>query len=210
METLPNCFWRNLQSFRETIVGPVSFQTLPPTVAINSLATRTLKWINRCISTRLEISISVCFTTIINDRKGIKKSSKRPDQHDHCYVRLAGPVIVTNPVEDGYWKSNSLTKSSKGFTQSRRENSSSNSELVTETGSIARVRQNISSKGIYKGAIDHISNAQRIGYLLIKNRPGQSGLAGFIESKLLPLVTIQDKYWISLQKCLHQNLNIVL
>ena len=90
------------------------------------------------------------------------------------------------------------------------ENSSSNSELITETGSIASVRQNMSSKGIHKGAIDHISNAQRIGYLLIKNRPGQSGLAGFIESKLLPLVTIQYKYWISLQKCLHQNLNIVL
>ena len=90
------------------------------------------------------------------------------------------------------------------------ENSSSNSELITETGSIASVRQNMSSKGIHKGAIDHISNAQRIGYLLIKNRPGQSGLAGFIESKLIPLVTIQEKYRISLQKCLHQNLNIVL
>ena len=79
---------------------------LPPTVAIHSLATIPLKCTNRCISTGLKIPISVYFSTILNDRKEIKEISKRPDQHDHCYVRLAEPVIVSNPVENGYQKSN--------------------------------------------------------------------------------------------------------
>ena len=51
METLPNCFQTNLQSFRETIIGPVSFQTLPPTATIHSLVTRLSKCSNRYIST---------------------------------------------------------------------------------------------------------------------------------------------------------------
>ena len=52
METLPNCFQTNLQSFksfRETIIGPVCFQSLPPTATIHSLTTRPSKCSNRCI-----------------------------------------------------------------------------------------------------------------------------------------------------------------
>ena len=51
METLPNCFQINLQSFRETIIGPVCFQTLPLTTTIHNLATRPSKCSNGCIST---------------------------------------------------------------------------------------------------------------------------------------------------------------
>ena len=163
METLPNCFQTNLQSFRETIIGPVCFQTLPPTATIHNLATRPSKSSNRCISTGLEIPISVCFSTILNDRKGIKESSKRPDQHDHCYTCLAEPVMVSNPVENDYQKSNSLTKSSKILAPSRRENSSSNTKLITETGDMASIRQSLSSKGISERAINLISSDRRIG-----------------------------------------------
>ena len=112
---------------------------------------------------RIGIPISVCFSTILNDTKGIKESSKRPDQHDHCYTRLVEPVMVSNPVENNYQKSNSPTKSCKSFTLSRRENSSSNLKLVTETVAMASIRQSISSKGISKRAFDLISNAQKTG-----------------------------------------------
>ena len=74
METLSNCFQINLQSYRETIIGSVCFQTLPPTATIYSLATRPSKCGNRCILTGLEIPISVCFSTIFNYRKSIKGS----------------------------------------------------------------------------------------------------------------------------------------
>ena len=98
MKTLPNCFKTNLLSFAETILGPVCFQTLPSTVTIDDVVTRTSKCSNRCISTGFEIPISVCFSTILNDGEGIKESSKTQDQHDHCYVRLAEPVMAFNPV----------------------------------------------------------------------------------------------------------------
>ena len=48
--------------------------------------------------------------------------------------------MVANLVENDYQESNSLNKSFKNFTQSRRENSSSNSKLVTETGGMASIR----------------------------------------------------------------------
>ena len=47
MEILPNCFETNLQSFRETIIGLVCFQTLSPTATIHSLAARPSKCSNR-------------------------------------------------------------------------------------------------------------------------------------------------------------------
>ena len=74
MENLPNCFQTNLQSFKETITGPFCFQTLPPTATIHSLVTRLSKCHNRCISIGLKIAVSVCFSTTLNDRKGIKES----------------------------------------------------------------------------------------------------------------------------------------
>ena len=48
--------------------------------------------------------------------------------------------MAANLVENDYQESNSLNKSFKNFTQSRRENSSSNSKLVTETGGMASIR----------------------------------------------------------------------
>ena len=163
METLPNIFQTNLQSFRETIIGPACFQILPPNVTIRSLAITPSKCNNKCTSTGLEIPISVCFFTILNDTKGIKKSSKRPNQHDHCYTCLVEPVIVSNPVENDYQKSNSLTKSSKSFTKSRRENLFSNSKLVTENGGMAKISQSLFSKEIPERAIDLISIVRRTG-----------------------------------------------
>ena len=74
MRTLLNCFQKNLQSFRETITGTVCFQTLRLTATILSLATTPSTCSNRFTSTGLEISISVCFPTILNYRKGIKES----------------------------------------------------------------------------------------------------------------------------------------
>ena len=47
----------------------------------------------------------------------------------------------------------------KSFTQSSRQNLSSNSELVTKTGGMASKGQNLSSKGIPERAINLISNA---------------------------------------------------
>ena len=70
METLPNCFQTNLQSFSETVIGPVCFQTLPPTATINNLAIRPSKCSNISISAGMEIT------------------------------RLAEPVIVSNPVKN--------------------------------------------------------------------------------------------------------------
>ena len=48
--------------------------------------------------------------------------------------------MVSNPVENDYQKSNFLIKSSNSFSKSRRENSSYNSELVTETVGMASIR----------------------------------------------------------------------
>ena len=93
-------------------------------------------------------------------------------------------------LKKDYQKSNSLTKSSKRFTQSRREDSSSNSKLVTETGGMASIRQSLSSKGISERAIDLISNAEEQVLSQVTNRPRERVLAGVIGSKLITLVTI--------------------
>ena len=116
IQTLLNCFQTNLPSFRETILGRVSFQTLPLTATMHSLSTTLSKRSYRCISVWLEIPTSVCFPIILDDRKAIKESSKRPEQHDHCYSHLAQPATVSNPVGNYYQKSNSISNSSKSFT----------------------------------------------------------------------------------------------
>ena len=83
METFPNCFPTNLQSFRQKIIGPVCFQTLPPTVTIHSHVTRSSKCSDRCISTGLKILISVCFFLFSMIGRILRKVKKRSDQHDH-------------------------------------------------------------------------------------------------------------------------------
>ena len=99
--------------------------------------------------------------------------------------------MVSNPVENDYQKSNSLTKSSKGFSQSRREDSPSNSKLVTETGGMASIRQSLSSKVISERELSTESQMPEEQVLSqITNWPGESELAGAIGSKLIPLVTI--------------------
>ena len=168
-----------------------------------SLVTRPSKCSNRCISAGLEILISLWFTIILNDRKGIKKSSKRPNQHDDWHARLTEPVIVSNSAENDCQKPNSLTKSSKSFTQSRRKHSSFNSELVTETNDMAGVRPNLSSKEILERAIDLSQIPEEQVLSQTTNWPEESGLAVVIGSKVIPLVTILEMYWISLQKCLN-------
>ena len=57
----------------------------------------------------MEIPTAACSSTILNERKGIKESSKRADQQGYCYTRLAEPVMVSSPLENDYQKSNSLT-----------------------------------------------------------------------------------------------------
>ena len=55
---------------------------------------------------------------------------------------------------------------------------------------MAGVRKNLSSEGISERAIDLISNSRRQGsQFSITNRPGESGLAGVMGNKLIPLVT---------------------
>ena len=147
---------RNFQDSSEWKLCPTVFKKMP-TATIHSLANRPSKCSNRCISTRLEISISVCFSTILNDRKSMII------EHDHCYTCLAKPVMVFNSVKNDYQKSNSFTKSSKSFTHSRRENSSSNSKLITDTGAMASIRQSLSSKGILERSITFFSGVQRKG-----------------------------------------------
>ena len=152
METLPNCFQKNLQSFREAIIGPVCFQTLLPTATIHSLATRPSNYSNRCISTGLEIPINAYFSTILNDRKSVKESLKRPDQQDHCYscwkLFIKNPFLIPNHPK--------VLLSPEGKTHPLIQNLSL--RLVA-----LLVSSSLSSKGISKRAIDLISNAQRTG-----------------------------------------------
>ena len=52
--------------------------------------------------------------------------------------------------------------------------------------------------GYQKGLLTLSQLPEEQGLSQITNRPGESGLAGFIGNKLIPLVTILGKYWISL------------
>ena len=116
-----------------------------------------------------------------------KESSKR---HDHGYACLAEPVMVSNPLENDYEKSNSLTRSSKSFTHSKRQNSSSNSELVTELV-VWLVSGKIYLQKEYHKVLSTLSQMPEEQVLSqITNWPGESGLASAIESKLIPLVTV--------------------
>ena len=141
MEAFPSWFETNLQSFRETIIGPVCFQTLPPTAVIHNLATRLSKCSKRCISAGLEIPISVCFPTILTDRKGIELKTTRP-----TWSLLHPPGRASYGIQF-CWKW--LSKIQFFY-----ENSSSNSKRVTETGGMASIRLSLSSRGISGNAID--------------------------------------------------------
>ena len=65
---------------------------------------------SRCISTGLDILISLRFSSILNNRKSTKETSKRQEKHDHCYTWFAEPIMVSNLVKDESPKFNSFTK----------------------------------------------------------------------------------------------------
>ena len=70
------------------------------------MATRPSKCSNRCILAGLEIPISVCFSTILNDRKGINETKKTQTntiivtpvwQNQSWYPILLG-MTIKNPI----------------------------------------------------------------------------------------------------------------
>ena len=68
---------------------------------------------------------------------------------------------------------------------------------------MAGVRPNLSSKEILERAIDLSQIPEEQVLSQTTNWPEESGLAVVIGSKVIPLVTILEMYWISLQKCLN-------
>ena len=127
---------------------------------------------------------------IFPNRSSVKKSLERPDQIDFCYARLTEPILVPDFVENGNFRPIPFTQTSKDSFEPRRQNPSFSSELNSEVSGMAGVRKNLSSEGISERAIDLISNSRRQGsQFSIMNRPGESGLAGVMGNKLIPLVT---------------------
>ena len=190
METLPNVIQNNLQKIWDPTCRSVCIPPLPPASTIHVMATGSAEHSNRCIASGLEESVLLCFPPIFPNRSSVKKSSERPDQIDHCYARLAEPILVPDFVENGNCRPIPFTQTSKDSFEPRRQNPSFSSELNSEVSGMAGVRKNLSSEGISERAIDLISNSRRQGsQFSIMNRPGESGLAGVMGNKLIPLVT---------------------
>ena len=103
------------------------------------------------------------FPPIFPNRSSVKKSSERPDQIDHCYARLAEPILVPDFVENGNCRPIPFTQTSKDSFEPRRQNPSFSSELNFEVSGMAGVRKNLPSEGISERAIDLISNSRRQG-----------------------------------------------
>ena len=186
METLPNVIQNTLQ----TIWDPtVCIPPLPPASTIHVMATGSAEHSSRCITSGLEESVLLCFPPIFPNRSSVKKSSERPDRIDHCYARLAEPILVTEFVQNGNSRPIPITQTSKDSFGPRRQSPSFSSELNSEVSGMAGVRKNLSSEGISERAIDLISNSRRQVLSQIMNRPGESGLAGVMGTKLIPLVT---------------------
>ena len=101
METLPNVIQNNLQKIWDPTCRSICIPPLPPASTIHVMATGSTEHSNRCITSGLEESVLLCFPTIFPNRFSVKKSSERPDQIDHCYARLAEPILVLDFVENG-------------------------------------------------------------------------------------------------------------
>ena len=201
METLPNVIQNNLQKIWDPTCRSVCIPPLPPASTIHVMATGSAEHSNRCIKSGLEESVLLCFPPIFPNRSSVKKSSERPDQIDHCYARLAEPILVPDFVENGNCRLIPFTQTSKDSFEPRRQNSSFSSEVKSEVSGMADVRKNLSSEGISERAIQ-IPEGKVLSQ--ITNRPGESGLAGVMGSKLIPLATNYVLLPIFLQICFIQ------
>ena len=166
METLSNYFQTNLQSFREAIFGTFCSQTLPSTANPQTVPTDAFQqdW---------KYQFMCPFPPFLKvQRDKTNMIIVTPSWQSQSWYQILFKYY--------YQKSNSLIKSSKSITQSRRGNSSSNSEHVTETGGVASIRQSYLQWEYQKGLLTLPQMPEEQVLKQSTNRPGKSGLAGVI------------------------------
>ena len=129
------------------------------------------------------------FPPIFSNRSSVKKSSERPDQIDHCYARLAEPILVPDFVENGNCRPIPFTKHQKILL-----NPEGKIHPLVQNSTLRLVAWLVSRKTYlqreyHKGLL--ILSQIPEGKVLsqIANGPGERGLACVMENKLIPLVT---------------------
>ena len=141
-------FPKNLQSLGDPGHRPICIEDVPPVGEILQLDAGPSKPGHRRTETKLELQPALCFSALLPGRTSLKAGEATSHYHDHNYASVAVPNMVpitTRNVNQTAFIAEPLTRPPK---KPQERVSLPNTEWNNEVGSLARVRERISTKKI--------------------------------------------------------------
>ena len=144
--------------------GSICLQGITPSPCLHVVETRSLLQSSKCLSTELGTPVSLCFPSILSNRKGTEKSAKARGQSNNNHTSMAissmVPYYLTSNVGKVAYSNTSQNKLTGGSLGSV---SSTNINTVSTPSGMDGLRKTLATEGIPKQAAMLITNARRAG-----------------------------------------------
>ena len=153
----------DLQKERISRSGSVCIPSLSPSEGLLFLEDGPVLQGNGCISTELEKSPGLCFSTIQSNRQSPKESSSGTSKHFVDNTSLASPSLVPKTFGDVYKKPNIIAEAGEFVKKHRESVSSSRIKQDPSVSSMDSLRKDLTAEGISTEAATLIIQARRSG-----------------------------------------------
>ena len=185
----PDC-----ENLRNTSNRPICFLTEPSVTKIHALASRPRQLCSRFPSALLEKPIRVCIPSILLNRKGTCQSEERPVSSSYHNISMANSAMVRSITLSVGSISHNSTQSDHIVTRP-----SGAKHLLQEGNQLQSVTWKVSGKPWkvreYENSLPLLTQIpEGQGQYLVTNRPGESGLAGVVNGRLIPLQVVLLKF----------------
>ena len=161
MEPLPQSISTSLPEERSTQSRFVCIKAVSLTTLVLSLETRPFQSGDRCPTTDLGQSISLCISPILLYSISHEESELRPNRKNvPCHTNLAVSNLVPSSTRNVYCSSTATSKELK-LNKPIRRSSSPNCKQNIMTSSVDHIRERLLKKGVSKTAAQPLTNKRR-------------------------------------------------
>ena len=187
LEIEPQNIFSDCDNQRNTSNRPIYFPTEPSVTKIHVLAFGPRQLCSRFPSALLEKPLRVCIPSILLNRKGTCQSKEGPIFSSYRNTCMANSAMVCSITRNVGSTSHDSTQSDHTVKRSSGAKAPFAGRQPATVGGIEGFRKSLEGEGVSKLAAMLITNSRGQGQYLITNRPGESGLAGVVNGRLIPL-----------------------
>ena len=163
VETLSPNIQNNLCHSRKTRHGPVRIPNITPNKLIHEPESGPTMSSSRCITTKLDPSISICFPTIQSNRESPEENTGPTNQHDNNYTNLGDPTLVSNTTRNVNTSANPPNNAPGDTLRSPGELSPPGPKQVPSTGGLVGLGAKLEGQKISTRAAELITKSRTLG-----------------------------------------------